>query len=161
MKAHRHTINLVLYLVQLVLSFYLLAQLLSKGLTPVPRHVVNFAGMLALAGVYFYNRQVFTLLLGLVLLAGNFTGLSAFETISWQSLFFNIGSFSIPLYWGAPFYSLLLAIYLAANKGFYIGFGTAAYWKDFRTRTEDLVMTYTVANADEQEAAQEDRGESL
>lgn len=148
MKKYRSIINISLFLLQIVLSFYLLSRIIVLSGAPGPRHIVNFTAMVLLSVSYFKNKNVFTLLLGLVLLAGNFAGLSAFEIITTYDFFIYLGSLPIPLYWGAPFYSLLLFIYLAANKGFYIGIVTKAYWTGFLTRTEDLEAVYTTVNAE-------------
>jgi hypothetical protein len=84
------------------------------------------------------NRNLLTLVLGLNLLVGNFAGLSSLHSITTQGAFFNIGSLSIPLYWGQPFYSVLLIIYLIFNISFYIGIATKEYWDNFLTRNNDL-----------------------
>jgi hypothetical protein len=109
----------------------------------------NWVAMIALGICLYYNKNVFTLLLGIVLITGNFTGLTAFGTVTHNSLFFNIGSLPIPLYWGSPIYSLLLIIYLVCNKGFFIGIATKEYWTDFLTRTKDLEPVFTTVNTKE------------
>jgi hypothetical protein len=110
--------------------------------------VLGFIFLIGLTTALFKNKNVFTLILGLTLLVGNFTGITAFETLTKYDFFLNIGSLPIPLYWGAPFYSVLLLIYIIFNKGFYTGIATKKYWSDFLTRTKDLEVVYTVINGD-------------
>jgi hypothetical protein len=116
--------------------------------TPGIRSILGFVFLIGLTIALFKNKNVFTLLLGLTLLVGNFTGITVFETLTKYDFFLNIGSLPIPLYWGAPFYSVLLLIYIIFNKGFYTGIATKEYWTDFLTRAIDLDAVYTVINVD-------------
>jgi hypothetical protein len=96
----------------------------------------------------FKNKNVFTLLLGLTLLIGNFCGLSAFHSVTTSTFSFRMGSLKIPLYWGQQFYSMLLVLYLIFNKEFFTGILTKEYWTDFTTRTSDLEPVVEIIKAE-------------
>ncbi len=148
MTRYRHYINIALYLAQLIPSALLVFVIvtLSTG-TPDIECNLNFVAMLLLGACLYSNKNVFTLVLGIVLLIGNFTGLTAFGTITHSSFFINIGALPIPLYWGVPFYSFLLLIYFICNRGFFIGIATKDYWTGFLTRTQDLEAVFITVNA--------------
>ncbi len=148
MTTYRRLINVGLFLAQVVPTIYLIYYMIANSGSPDIEIIINFVFIFALTITLFKNKNVFTLLVGLTLVIGNFTGLTAFETLSKYDFFLNIGSFPIPLYWGQPFYSILLLIYLIFNKGFYIGIATKEYWADFLTRTMDLEVAYAIINAD-------------
>lgn len=148
MTKYRHLINIGLFLAQVLPTIYLIYYIINNSGTPGIRNILGFVFLIGLTITLFKNKNVFTLLLGVTLLVGNFTGITVFETLTKYDFFLNIGSLPIPLYWGAPFYSLLLLIYFVFNKGFYTGIATKEYWTDFLTRTKDLEVVYTVINAD-------------
>ena len=148
MTKYRHLINIGLFIAQVVPTIYLIYSIIVYSGTPGIRNVLGFIFLIGLTIALFKNKNVFTLILGLTLLVGNFTGITVFETLTKYDFFLNIGSLPIPLYWGAPFYSILLLIYIIFNKGFYTGIATKEYWSDFLTRTKDLEVVYTVINAD-------------
>jgi hypothetical protein len=148
MTKYRHLINIGLFIAQIVPTIYLIYSIIVYSGTPGIRNVLGFIFLIGLTIALFKNKNVFTLILGLTLFVGNFTGITVFETLTKYDFFLNIGSLPIPLYWGAPFYSVLLLIYIIFNKGFYTGIATKEYWGDFLTRTKDLEVVYTVINTD-------------
>ena len=152
MTRYRHYINIAIYIAQVIPTILLLFVILTLGLEiPNIEYIINIIFIMALFIYLFKNKNVFTLLIGITLVIGNFSGLSAFGPTTLNSLHFNIGSVHIPLYCGVPIYSLLLLIYLICNRGFFIGVLTKEYWTDFLTRTHDLEAIYTVVNAKDPE----------
>ena len=137
MTKYRHLINIGLFLAQVVPTIYFIYYIIVNSGTHGLRSVLGFVFLIGLTITLFKNKNVFTLLLGLTLLVGNFTGITVFETLTKYDFFLNIGYLPIPLYWGAPFYSVLLLIYIVFNKGFYTGIATKEYWADFLTRTNN------------------------
>ena len=155
MIRYRHYINIVLYFAQVIPTLLLLFVMITLGLNSSEiQNIINCIAMIILGVCLYYNKNLFTLLLGITLLAGNFTGLTAFGTVTHNSLFLNIGSLHVPLYWGSPIYSLLLIIYLINNKGFFIGIATKEYWTDFLTRTKDLEPVFTTVNSNNSKETQ-------
>lgn len=150
MTKNRYYINLALYFIQIMATLFTLFIMVTLGFRVQDFQIItNWIAMIALGICLFYNKNLFTLISGIVLITGNFTGLTAFGTVTHNSLFFNIGSLHIPLYWGSPMYSFLLIIYLLCNKGFFIGIATKEYWTDFLTRTNDLEPIFTIVNMKE------------
>ena len=113
------------------------------------RHYLGIAFTTITLATLFYNKNVFSLALFATLVIGNFCGLSSIHTITTQGFYFNISTIHIPIYWGQPVYSLLLAIYLVFNSGLFTGIVTKEYWKDFLTRTNDLEPILTIVNVDQ------------
>lgn len=151
MKKYRHIINILILTVLIILAFYLLfIDVFWTGSFLELRHYISFLFTIVTIVALFKNINFFTLLVGVTLLIGNFGGLSSLLDIrTWYSTF-NIGSLHIPVYYGQPFYSLLLLIYLIFNKGFFIGIVTKEYWQNFSTRTDDLELVFTTIKADNQ-----------
>ncbi len=137
MTKYRHLINIGLFLTQVFPTIYLVYSIIVYSGTPGIRSVLSSIFLIGLTIALFKSKNVFTLLLGLTLLVGNFTGITVFEALTTREFYINFGSLHIPLYWGQPFYSILLFIYIIFNKGFYIGIATKEYWVDFLTRTKD------------------------
>lgn len=150
MKKHRHTINVLL---TVLLNFMMAGLFIDMWwfTTDNMLQIQHFVCILLTFGALvtlFINQNLFTLILGVTLVVGNFGGLSCFHSISTVFFGFHIGSIPIPLYYGQPEYSFLLFIYLVFNKDFYTGIATKEYWRNFFTRTQDLEAVLTVINID-------------
>lgn len=155
MKKYRHIINVLLLTVLIILAFYLLfIDVWWTGGFLEIRHYISLLFTLGTIVVLFKNINLFTLLLGLMLLIGNFGLLSSIIEIRTCYTTFNIGSLHIPIYYGQPTYSVMLVVYLIFNKGFFIGIATKEYWQGFLTRTDDLEMVLTTVTEDSQKEEQ-------
>ncbi len=146
MKRYRYPVNMALFLSFFIPALYLIYSFFLHTAAPEVRSILGFFSLLCLSFALFKNKNTFTLLLGLSLLAGNFNGITVFENFPAYHFFIHIGSVSIPLYWGVPFFSLLLFIYILFNKGFYTGIVSKNYWTNFLSRTSDIETVYTLVS---------------
>ena len=138
MNKARHLVNIGILAALLIATGILIFNAGTTGSTLEFRHYIGIVGTVWTLAAFFFSRNLFTLILGLVLLIGNFGGLSSFYPITNGALWFKPGSSRIALYWGQPEYTLLLLIYLAFNIGFYREVGTKKYWTNFSTRGDQL-----------------------
>src|ERR1043165_4111231 len=134
MKRFRHPVNLALLFIQLAALCYFFYSCYADDVVPSLKSYTGMGLLMTLLFCLYLYRNLFTLGMALNLLLGNFVLISALPEISTRGFYFNIGSLSIPVYWGQPFYSALLVVYIAFNKEFFIGILNRDYWATFFQR---------------------------
>jgi len=87
LKKFRSPINIILFLILVITTCSTLLTVATTDYGLEIRHYINFVFLLGTLVALLWNRNVFTLTLGLNLLAGNFLGLSSLHTITTESLF--------------------------------------------------------------------------
>ncbi|MGZ4047980.1 MAG: hypothetical protein ACXVNN_01385 [Bacteroidia bacterium] len=137
MKKIRFVINILITIFLVVMIVHTFYDIYVSSYVLTIRHYIGFFFTLSTLLYLFFNRNIFTLSLGVNLLVGNFSGLTVLTNLTTTYAAFGIAGFPIPLYWGQPFYSVLLFIYLLFNAKFYRGILSANYWENFLNRTED------------------------
>jgi hypothetical protein len=138
MKKLRFLVNILIVLFLLIITVYTFYNVYTLSSTLSIRHYIGFFFTIATFLYVFVNRNIFTLLLGINLLIGNFCGLTVLANFYTSTFGMNIWKMYIPFYWGNEVYSVLLIIYILFNARFYVGILSRNYWFDFLTRTEDL-----------------------
>lgn len=138
MKKIRFAVNILIVLFLLVITVCTFYNVYNLSFVLSIRHYIGFFFTIVTFLYIFFNKNIFTLLLGINLLIGNFCGLTVFRAFYITTFGVTIGKMYIPLYWGIQVYTLLLIIYILFNARFYVGILSRNYWSDFHTRTEDL-----------------------
>lgn len=140
-KKRRTYFNILLLAFLIILSIRLIIFSAFYSTPFTFRSVLGISFTIALVIMFFKNKNVFTLLLAITLIIGNFAGLTLLDYMQTYSAGIRIKSIFIPIYWGQPFFSILLFVYLVFNLGFFRGIASKEYWNGFLTRKEDLELT--------------------
>jgi hypothetical protein len=151
MKKFRFIVNVLIIGLLITESIYSSYRIFSNSYGLTVQHYLGFSLTFLTLFSLFYNRNIFILLLGINLVVGNFCELTIFIGMETGEFIFYFAKLPIPLYWGQPFYSFVLFIYILFNKGFYIGILSNSYWPEFLNRKEDLktdVITITTDRKD-------------
>jgi hypothetical protein len=152
MKKYRYIVNIIILVTIILTACYSVYSSLTSPFVLSLRFYIGVLFIIATVVTFAKNKNVFTLFLFLHLLIGNFCGLTCLLYVFTGSSFLNLGSLSLPLYWGQPFYSILLVIYIVFNSGIFIGIASKKYWDDFLTRNDDLELVLrTVDPSDDSE----------
>ena len=144
MKKIRFPVNVLIILFLLITTVCTFYNVHNSSNVLSIRHYIGFFFTIVTLLYVFFNRNIFTLLLGVNLLIGNFCGLTVLMNFYKTSAGITIGKAYIPLYWGNEFYTALFIIYLLFNAKFYIGILSPNYWSGFLARTEDLKRNIVV-----------------
>ncbi|MFL5762545.1 MAG: hypothetical protein ACJ77K_01305 [Bacteroidia bacterium] len=142
MKRLRYPGNIVILLILWAMAIYLLFDVITTNDSMELRHYLGIAALLLLTVTLFFSRNLFVLATGIVLIAGNFCGLSLVPEITTTAFHIGIHSTQIPVYWGQGDYTLLLIAHLIISRGFYNGILSPAYWNEFLSRTGDIELRF-------------------